>query len=161
VQSLAAIPSALGSFEMKAMIRTWRTLLPAVAAFAIVAILGCSEGTSRKDVASARDKLQKEQQQTAETVQEAKRDVAEAQQSAQEHTTAKPVTSDQPTNEQQKVADAQQNAAKKIAKQTEQERAAAANVADKEQQFQATQARDAYVKEVETNWPTRIRRLMR
>jgi len=47
------------------------------------------------------------------------------------------VTPDQPTTEQQKVADAQVNAAEKIAKQKEPERAAAANVADKEQTFQA------------------------
>ena len=132
------------------MIRTWRKYLPALAALAVLSTLGCSEGTSRKDVASARDKLQKEQQQTAETVHQGQHDVADAQQRAQERTVAKPVTPDQPTNEQQKVADAQQNAAEKIAKQKEQERAAAANVADKEQQFQATQARDAYVKEVET-----------
>jgi hypothetical protein len=75
--------------------------------------------------------------------------VADAQQRAQERTVGKPVTPDQPTAEQQKVADAQVNAAEKIAKQKEQERAAAANVADKEQAFQATQARDAYVKDVE------------
>ena len=68
----------------------------------------------------------------------------------QEHTVAKPVTPDQPTAEQQKVADAQANAAEKIAKQKEQERAAAGDLADKEQQFQTTQARDAYVKQVET-----------
>ena len=63
---------------------------------------------------------------------------------------AKPVTPDQPTTEQQKVADAQVNVAEKIAKQKQQEREAAGNLADKEQQFQSTQARDAYVQQVET-----------
>ncbi len=60
------------------------------------------------------------------------------------------MTTDQPTAEQQKVADARVDAAEKIAKQKEQERAAAANLADKEQALQATQTRDAYVREVET-----------
>lgn len=135
---------------MKIIMNTWRALPPAVAAFAVVATLGCSEGTTRKDVASARDKLQKEQQQTTDTIHDARQDVADAQQRATEHTVAKPVTPDQPTAEQQKVADAQANAAEKIAKQNEQERAAAGNLADKEQQFQTTQARDAYVQQVET-----------
>jgi hypothetical protein len=127
-----------------------RTILKMFAALAVVVSVGCSEGTTRKDVANAQDKLQKERQQTADAVTQGQRDVADAQQRAEEHTVAKPVTPDQPTTEQQKVADAQVNAAEKIAKQKEQERAAAANVADKELAFQATQARDAYVKDVET-----------
>jgi len=126
-----------------------RTFSTIVAALAVVVFLGCSEGTSRKDVASARDKLQKEQQQTADAVHQGQRDVADAQQRAEQHTVGKPVTPDQPTADQRKVADAQVNAEEKIAKQKEQERAAAANLADKEQSFQATQVRDAYVKDVE------------
>src|SRR6187431_1579613 len=101
---------------MKIIMTTWRLLLPSLAALAVLATLGCSEGTTRKDVASARDKLQKEQQQTADTIHDAKQDVADAQHRAQERTVAKPVTPDQPTAEQQKVADAQVNAAEKIAK---------------------------------------------
>jgi len=128
-----------------------RIFLKTVAALAIIAVVGCNEGTSRKDVASARDKLQKEQQQTADAVHQGQRDVADAQQRAEQRTVAKPVTPDRPTTDQRKVADAQVNAAERIAKQKEQERAAAANLADKEQSFQATQARDAYVKEVENN----------
>jgi type IV secretory pathway VirB10-like protein len=126
-----------------------RTILKMLAALAVVVSVGCSENTTRKDVASARDKLQNEHQQTADTIHQGQRDVADAQHRAGEHTVAKPVTPDQPTTEQQKVADAQQNASEKIAKQKEQERAAAANLADKEQTLQATQARDAYVKDVE------------
>jgi pilus assembly protein FimV len=134
---------------MKILMKTWRALLPSIAALAVLATLGCAEGTTRKDVAGARDNLEKEKQETSEAVREAQRDVADAQK-AQEHTAAKPVTPDQPTTDQREVADAQQDAAEKIAKQKEQERAAAAELADKEQAFQATQARDAYVKDVET-----------
>src|SRR5437762_9289697 len=113
---------------MKKLTYTWT--LPVVLA-ALVSI-GCSQETSRKDVASARDKLQKEQQQTTETARQGQRDIADAQQKAQEHTVAKPVTTDQPTKEQQKVADAQLTAAEKVAKQKEKEREAAGNLADKE-----------------------------
>ena len=127
-----------------------RSILKMLAALAVVVSVGCSESTTRKDVANAHDKLQKEQQQTADTIHQGQRDVADAQQTAEEHTVAKPVTPDQPTTEQQKVAGAQENAVEKIAKQKEQERAAAANLTDKEQAFQNTQVRDAYVKDVET-----------
>jgi DNA repair exonuclease SbcCD ATPase subunit len=135
---------------MKTITNMGRVLLSLSAAIALIATIGCSEGTTHKDVASARDKLQKEQQQTAETVHEGQQNVADAQRKAQNHTAAKPVTPDQPTADQQKVADAQQDANEKIAKQKEQERAAAGNLADKQQQLQETQARDAYVKQVET-----------
>src|SRR6478735_11931013 len=101
---------------------TWNSwFVPTFAALTALVTVGCSDTTTRKDVASARDKLQKEQQQTADAVHQGQRDVANAQQRAEEHTVAKPVTPDQPTTEQQKVADAQANAAEKIAKQKEQE----------------------------------------
>jgi len=127
-----------------------RTILKMVGILSIAGLVGCSDTTTRKDVASARDKLQKEQQQTADTIHQGQHDVADAQQRTDQYTVAKPVTTEPAATDQQKVADAQVNAAEKIAKQKEQERAAAANVADKEQAFQATQARDAYVKDVET-----------
>jgi hypothetical protein len=126
-----------------------KTILNTLAVLAVVGAVGCSEGTTRKDVASARDKLDKEKQQTAETVREAQRDVADAQ-NTKEHTAAKPVTPDQTPADQQRIADANVDAAQKILKQKQEERAAAANVADKQQQLQTTQARDAYVREVET-----------
>jgi hypothetical protein len=135
---------------MKTIATTWRALCCSVAAVALIATFGCSQGTTHKDVASARDKLQKEQQQTADTVHQGQQDVADAQRKAQDYTAAKPVTPDQPTADQQKVADAQQNAAEKIAKQKEKEREAAGNLADKQQHLQETQARDGYVKQVET-----------
>jgi hypothetical protein len=76
-----------------------RTILKMLAALAVVMAVGCSESTSRKDVASARDKLQKEQQQTADAVHQGQRDVTDAQQRAEQHTVAKPVTPDQPATE--------------------------------------------------------------
>jgi len=127
-----------------------RVILNVLAVLALSLVVGCSDATTRKDVASARDKLDKEKQQTSEAIHEGQRDVNHAQQTTQDYTAAKPVTPDQPAADSRKVGDAQSAAAEKIAKQQEQERAAAANVADKEQAFQATQARDAYVKDVET-----------
>src|SRR5438874_2738825 len=75
----------LGETEMKKLSFTW--MLPAL----IVALvsIGCSQETSRKDVAAARDKVQKEQQQTADTIHQGQQDIATAQQKAQEHTVAK------------------------------------------------------------------------
>src|SRR6185436_1925591 len=131
------------------MSKAW--VLPAL--FALLVAIGCSQETTRKDVANAQDKLQKERQQTQETIQDAKQDVADAQRRGQEYTTAKPVTPDttatnQPANND-KVADAQIDAAQKIAKQKEKEREAAGNLKDTQASFQMTQERDAYVKDTE------------
>src|SRR4051812_46289330 len=128
-----------------------KTRLFSLALVVLVAI-GCSQTTTRKDVASAQDKLQKEQQKTSDTVREAQRDVVDAQQRGQERVTAKPVTPDQTpvvSRDQRNIDKAEVNAAEKIAKQQERERAAAANVKDKEQEFQASQTRDAFVNKVE------------
>ncbi len=127
-----------------------RVFLGITAAIALAVTIGCSEGTTRKDVAAARDKLEKEKQQTSETINEGRREVAQAQEDAREHVAAKPVTPDQATTEAQKIAEARNEAAEDIAQQKEKERAAAADLADKEQSLQMTQARDAYVREVET-----------
>lgn len=127
-----------------------RTMIQMAAAFAVLVTLGCSEGTTRKDVASARDKLQEEKRETTDAVREGQRNIAEAQ---SEHTVAKPVTPDNRTgartDAQRDIANAKQNAADNIAEQKHEERAAAADLKEKEQQFQNTQARDAYVNEVE------------
>jgi hypothetical protein len=133
---------------MKTAFYTW--LVPLFVVLAVIVAVGCSESTTRKDVASARDKLQKEQQQTTDAIHQGQRDIADAQQKAQEHTVAKPVTPGQPDKDQEKVADAKLSTAEKIAKQKEKEREAAGKLADKEQQFKETQARDSYVKEVDT-----------
>ena len=69
-----------------------KTFFNTCAAIALVALVGCSEGTTRKDVANAQDKLQKERAQTTETIHEGQQDVADAQRKAQNYTAAKPVT---------------------------------------------------------------------
>lgn len=118
----------------------------------VAAAVGCSQTTTRKDVASAQDKLQKEQQKTSETIREAQRDVADAEQSAQQRTAAKPVVPDDSavaSRDQRHVEKVEVNAVEKVAKQRERERAAAANVKDKEQEFQTSQARDTYVNDIE------------
>lgn len=136
------------------------SLLTCVAAVSVIAMLGCSQGTTRKDVANAHNKLQAEQQKTKETIQQGNQKVADAQQRANEHTVAKPVSPEQPntqpTADQKKVADARENAAEKTVQQKEKEREAAGKVADTEQAYQNTQARDAYVHGVEAKLQTRI-----
>jgi len=120
-------------------------------ALAVLGAVGCSESTTRKDVASAQQKLDAAKQKTSETAHDAQTDIANAQQNAREHTVAKPVTPDDGTAVQQndKVADAQLDANQKIANAKEKEAAAAANLKTTEQQFQETQQRDAFVKEAE------------
>src|SRR5262249_25561768 len=107
-------PDTLRSIAMKMTVTIWRALVPTLAAVAVLVTLGCSQDTTRKDVAGARDKLQKEQQQTSDTIRQGQQDVADAQQRAQEHIANKPVTTDQtatPDKYQEKVADTRQNAA--------------------------------------------------
>src|SRR3954465_8416801 len=110
-----------------------KTRLFSLAVIIVVAI-GCNQTTTRKDVASAQDKLQKEQQKTSDTIRESQRDLVDAQQRGQEHRVARPVVTDEPvatTRDQRTIDKAEVNAAEKIAKQQERERAAAANVKDK------------------------------
>jgi|SRR4051794_37205123 hypothetical protein len=117
--------------------------------------VGCSESTTRKDVASAQEKLDKAHANTQEAVQQAKNDVADAQRNVQEHTVAKPVVIDQSVDTrqdiraQEKIADAQVDANKKIADAKDKELAAAANLKTTEQQFKDTQDRDNFVREAE------------
>jgi len=124
-------------------------------AVAAAMAIGCSESTSRKDVASAQEKLDKARANTQEAAQQAKNDVADAQRNAQEHTVAKPVVTDQPVDTrqdiraQEKIADAQVDANKKIADAKDKELAAAANLKTTEQQFKDTQDRDNFVREAE------------
>jgi hypothetical protein len=126
-------------------------------AFALAAAMavGCSESPTRKDVASAQEKLDKARANTQETAQQAKNEVTDAQRNVQEHTAAKPIVTDQPIETradirgQEKVADAQVDANKKIAEAKDKELAAAANLKTTEQQFKDTQDRDAFVREAE------------
>jgi chromosome segregation ATPase len=131
----------MGEIEMKTVIRKLWTVFPSLVAAAAIVAVGCSQETSRKDVAKAQNKLDKERQQTAETMRDAQRDVADAQQKAQPYTASKPVAND--------VADAKVDAAQDIAKQKEKEREAAAKLKDTQQNFQASQERDAFVKDTE------------
>jgi hypothetical protein len=131
-------------------------------------MVGCSEGTSRKDVASAQEKLDKAHANTQEAVQEAKNDVADAQRNAQEYTAGKPVITNQPIDTRadvrdnranEKVADAQVDANKKIADAKDKEAAAVANLKTTEQQFKDTQDRDVFVREAQlklTDYDKRI-----
>jgi DNA repair exonuclease SbcCD ATPase subunit len=130
--------------------------------------VGCSESTTRKDVASAQEKLDKAHANAQDTVQQAHNDVSDAQRTAQEHMVAKPVVTDEPAppvetrrniNNQEKVADAQVDAKNKIADAKDKEVAAAANLKTTEQQFKDTQDRDAFLKEAEsklTDYDNRI-----
>src|SRR5262249_50675630 len=121
----------------------------AVALAAVMAV-GCSDSTTRKDVASAQEKLDKAHANTQDAIQEAKNDVSDAQRNAQEYTVAKPIVTDQPVQPletrqdiraQEKVADAQVDANKKVADAKDKELAAAANLKTTEQQFKDTQDR--------------------
>jgi hypothetical protein len=125
-----------------------KTQLFSLAVIVSIAV-GCSQTTTRKDVASAQDKLQSEQQKTSDTIRDAQRDVVDAQQRGQEHRVSRPVVTDVTPRDQRNIEKVEVNAAEKIAKQRERERAAAANVKDKEQEFQTSQARDEYVNKVE------------
>lgn len=125
-----------------------------------LAATGCTEGTTRKDVASAQQTLDQAKQNTAEVVQDARNDVADAQRDAREHMVAKPVTPDTSTavdangnyihnntiDAQHDIAVAQQQANDKVADAKDKERSAAAELKTNEQQFQATQERDNFVK---------------
>src|SRR5690242_9695926 len=130
-------------------------------ALAAAVAIGCSEGTTRKDVANAQDKLDKAHANTQEAMQQAKNDVADAQRTAQEHYVAKPVATDdlglrhdtvvtnRDVRDQDKVADAQVDANKRVADAKAKEAEAAANAKTTEQQFKETQDRDNFVREAE------------
>jgi hypothetical protein len=150
-----------------------RTRLFSSVALALTAAMaiGCSEGTTRKDVATAQEKLDKAHANTQEVAQRAKNDVADAQRTAQEHYVAKPVATDdlgirrdavvtnRDVRDQEKVADAQVDANKRVADAKDKEAAAAAKLKTAEQQFKDTQDRDTFVRESElklTDYDKRI-----
>lgn len=140
-------------------------------ALAAAMAIGCSEGTTRKDVANAQEKLDKAHANTQEAVQQAKNDVADAQRTAEEHYVAKPVVTDdlgirhdavvtnRDVRDQKKVADAQVDANKRVADAKDKEAVAAAKAKTTEQQFKDTQDRDNFVREAElklTDYDKRI-----
>ena len=135
---------------MKTAFTTLRAIAPAFVAAAALVTAGCSETATQKDVVKAQKNLEQAREKTQEAVHEGQNDVANAQQDAREHTVAKPVTSDQVANAQQNVAEAQHDATQDIAAAKEKEHAAAADLKDTQQTFQATQERNAFVKQAET-----------
>jgi chromosome segregation ATPase len=126
-----------------------RAVFPAlVGALALVAA-GCTESTTRSDVADAQEDLKDARQETAETTREAKEEIAEARQDAQEHTVGKPVDPEDRTEAANDVADARQEAKEDIADAKADEKSAEAELKATQQDFQATQQRDAFVKDAE------------
>src|SRR5688572_27715552 len=65
--------------EMKTAFTTLRAIAPAVVAATAIIIAGCSETTTRKDVADAQKDLDEARQDTQETVREGRQDIAAAQ----------------------------------------------------------------------------------
>lgn len=128
-----------------------------------LAATGCTEDTTRKDVASAQQKLDQAKQDTVDAVHDARNDVADAQRDAREHMVAKPVTPDtstavdangnyihnNTTDAEHGIAAAQQKANDKVADAKDKERSAAAELKTTQQQFQVTQERDNFVKDAE------------
>jgi hypothetical protein len=130
---------------MKALAKTFAAALAATTLIAA----GCSESTTRKDVASAQQKLDDARKNTQDAVQDARQDVREAQIDAREHVVAKPVTPDQSTEAQREVADTRNDANQNILDAKEREAHAAAELKTTEQQFKETEAKDAFVKQSE------------
>lgn len=153
--------SYVGAREMKITVLTTLGL-----ALLGLAAAGCTEGTTRKDVASAQQKLDQAKQDTADAVHDAKNDIADVQRDAREHMVNKPVIPDNSASvdangnyvhnnnpnavdAQRDIAAAQQKANEKIADAKDKERSAAADLKTTEQEFQATQERDSFIKESE------------
>ena len=130
---------------MKALTTTFAAVLAATALIAA----GCSETTTRKDVAKAQQNLDDARQNTQDAVHDARQEVTDAQRDAQTHVVAKPVTPDRSTYDERNVAEAQHDANEKIADAKENELRAAAELKTAEQRFQETQAKDAFVKQSE------------
>jgi len=130
---------------MKALTTTFAAALAATA----MIVAGCSESTTRKDVAKAQQNLDDARQNTQDAIHDARQEVGDAQRDAREHVVAKPVTPDRSTYAERNVAEAQHNANEKILDAKEDEAHAAAELKTTEQRFQETQAKDAFVKQSE------------
>jgi DNA repair exonuclease SbcCD ATPase subunit len=137
------------SKQMKIALSTLRAMAPAFIAAAAVVVAGCSESTTKKDVAEAQKDLNEARQNTQEAVREGQQDIAATQRDARDHVVNKPVTPDQAADPRNDVADARVDANQNIADAKEKERAAAAELRTAEQKAAATQERDAFVKQAE------------
>ncbi len=134
---------------MTTTMATIRKVFPALVAGVALIATGCAESTTKEDVADAREELQEQQQDVAEAQRDAQDEIADARQDATEHTASKPVTDDA-AEARQDVAEARQDANEQIADEQQDVREAKAELRTEEQKLQATRARDAYVKEVES-----------
>jgi hypothetical protein len=124
------------------------TGMAALAGIALV-VSGCADSTTREDVADAREELREEQADLAEARQEAQDEVADAREEAREHTVGKPVLEDDAVEARQELAETRADAEAEIADERQDVQSAAADLRTEQQRLQATQARDAYVNDVE------------
>jgi hypothetical protein len=112
-------------------------------AVAALICAGCTESTTQKDVAKAKQNLRQAQQDTQLAARDAQQDVADAQQGAR--TVNKPVVSNEDmVDAQRKVTNAQQKGAERVAERKDEEREAAAKLAKTQREFEAAKARDAF-----------------
>lgn len=128
-----------------------RSLAVALTGVALIAT-GCADSTTPQDVSDARENLREEQQDVAEARQEAQENIADAREDAREVIVNKPITeeaNEEMVEAQRDLAEARQEANEAIRDEQEDVAAAAAELRTEEQRLAATQARDAYVKEVE------------
>jgi chromosome segregation ATPase len=131
---------------MRISISLLRAALPAAVAGVALVTMGCTDATTRDDVADAREELREEQADVAEARNEAQDEMAEAR---EEYTVGRPVTEDESAEAQQELADARQDANEEIAEEQADAESAKAGLQATQQDQQATAARDNYVKEVE------------
>jgi colicin import membrane protein len=130
---------------------------PAVAGLALL-VVGCAESTTQKDMAEAQRDLREAQQDTREAQREAQENVAAAQRDA--HTVNRPVIDqDAVADARRDVDEARREGAENVAEQKRDEAEAAANLQKTQREFQATQARDAFVKDTEMKLADAERRI--
>ncbi len=115
-----------------------------------LALAGCDQNTTQKDVAAAQDKARAEERKSEQAREDAQKELAAKQQKVEEsrHEVMKPVLNTE--EELQKTRDQQ---AEKIQKQDEKTRAAEENAAKTQEKFKVEKDRDAYV----TNAEARIK----
>ena len=115
-----------------------------VAGLALVAA-GCTETTTRKDVAEAQRDVREEQQDVREAAREGQQEVAAAQRDAQ-HTVNRPVmeANESVADANRNVAEARREASQEVAAEQRDVREATTDLQKKQRELQSTQARDAF-----------------
>ena len=116
------------------------------AGFMALALAGCNQNTTQKDVASAQDKARAEERKSEQAREDAQKELAAKQQKVEEsrQEAMKPVASRE--DELQKTREQQ---AEKVQKQDEKTRAAEDKAAKTEEKFTAEKDRDAYIANAE------------